>query len=1200
MFDVTELYSSWTEDPESFWQPVDATPQSLQELLTVSPESLLDDDVWGQVLVSACPPADEDDEFDMLANEWLGTLINSLREWSQLASKPGAAQDQCQEALEKLIFLVRLHLARLDTLFNRLNSRMSNSRRTSTGKPGDQLVGLLGAVSRTIQGGISAMFPATAASRRSALAMLYLEPSLKLLQYDVVLKDSRLVLEITRVVCLSVKLQHQDAMARSQILQLLLFYQNSVGAVVVILETLQVQFDHASLAEGILKDIAVEAAGWTDSQSSAMTSRAKAVNAFLTGMGDVAPNLVVANLSSIAILIGSPVAQLRQAILDLAVPVVKSILAENSERTVDQAAEGLEGLSLTAENAESGGPADSDAGPHRLKAAFDLIKLVELRVNDVSHFCRLRAVQALASVAPERAFISRRNIFAQIAVTKMKDRTQLVRRQAMRLMKELIDTYPPFMHDNLSHRLWESSLVQINEQLEDTEPSDIRNQLVAAKAFVNFTLEFLSHVDEALQVAQTLLLSKSKSDILDAIDLLDYADSYSIETSKPGIRQILHLVWAKADNDEENAVLNAALKTYRELFMTAPAHLDARQGAKFIADNLINLTTNATEGELTSLERLLSLCAQENFIDVPVISRLWGIYQTQSDVGELQRRGAAIVLSMLSSADSSIARSGLSSVVKIGLADHGHSDLILAEYSCSILRRFIDKETDQRLPVKYELFDKMIDFLLVPAEPKQSMQWINMAKESLAAMNSLCDCAPELYTRILREYIERVFKDKAAEYTEPQRQQLFGQMLFLSGEIALNLLVYLEWCDATYKKRSQEELQKGAAQRTTAEEEEQMAAGGTREDDFEDALRDIKEDVILFSDGAILKTFGEVVVNICQQQLEEDQRSQRTSLPSDTSAYLQMIGATQSLAKFMCVSSKFCEKNLSLLMDLLAQHPNSVVRSNLVVALSDIAVSFNRLIDQHTEYLYDRLQDPDPEVQRTCIVALTFLILAGQIKVKGKLGEMAKAIAHPNRDIAKLTTMFFRELATKENAIYNSFLDMLSTLIADDGLSETDMLSIVKFLSKFVERERHIKQINDKLLFRLPRCSSQRQWNAYVQVLRNMPHKLDDQTKEIIALGYRRNPGENLDDDDMLDDLQDPLDPQDVQDPPEPQGPQEPQDPQNPQDPPALTDQFDTLRGNARPEDLGANVDDDNSHSSIVVVNRDISSSGSLIDIPNN
>ena len=85
-------------------------------------------------------------------------------------------------------------------------------------------------------------------------------------------------------------------------------------------------------------------------------------------------------------------------------------------------------------------------------------------------------------------------------------------------------------------------------------------------------------------------------------------------------------------------------------------------------------------------------------------------------------------------------------------------------------------------------------------------------------------------------------------------------------------------------------------------------------------------------------------------------------------------------------------------------------------------------------------------------MTLTFLILAGQVKVKGQLGEMAKCLEDGDKKIADLARMFFTELAGKDNAVYNNFVDMFSLLSAERNLEEGALRRIVKFLIGFVEK----------------------------------------------------------------------------------------------------------------------------------------------------
>lgn len=271
-----------------------------------------------------------------------------------------------------------------------------------------------------------------------------------------------------------------------------------------------------------------------------------------------------------------------------------------------------------------------------------------------------------------------------------------------------------------------------------------------------------------------------------------------------------------------------------------------------------------------------------------------------------------------------------------------------------------------------------------------------------------------------------------------------SQLLFIVGHIAIKQIVHLELCELDFKRRKAEKEKNKApnappVKGAPTDQDELDLIGGTTEDDFTEAMTDIRERELLYGPNSLLSHYAPLVTEIC---------SNNTNYNDDN---LQ-AAATLCMAKLMCVSSGYCEENLPLLITILEKSQNPVTRSNVVIALGDMAVCFNHLIDENTDFLYRRLNDKDSSVKRTCLMTLTFLILAGQVKVKGQLGEMAKCLEDPDKRIADLSRMFFTELATKDNAVYNQFIDMFSHLSAATELEEASLRRIIKFLASFVEK----------------------------------------------------------------------------------------------------------------------------------------------------
>lgn len=280
--------------------------------------------------------------------------------------------------------------------------------------------------------------------------------------------------------------------------------------------------------------------------------------------------------------------------------------------------------------------------------------------------------------------------------------------------------------------------------------------------------------------------------------------------------------------------------------------------------------------------------------------------------------------------------------------------------------------------------------------------------------------------------------------TRRQPSSALSQLLFIVGHIAIKQIVHLELCELDFKRRKAEKerikvTNASPSKMAVNSQNELDLIGGTTEDDFTEAMTHIRERELLYGENSLLSNFGPLVTEICSNNTNYDNEDLQAA-------------ATLCMAKLMCVSSEFCEKNLPLLITIMERSQNAVTRSNVVIALGDMAVCFNHLIDENTDFLYRRLNDDNASVKRTCLMTLTFLILAGQVKVKGQLGEMAKCLEDSDKRIADLSRMFFSELATKDNAVYNHFIDMFSLLTAEKDLEEDALKRIIKFLSSFIEK----------------------------------------------------------------------------------------------------------------------------------------------------
>ncbi|KAG0647127.1 xcap-d2 [Hyphodiscus hymeniophilus] len=983
-------------------------------------------------------------------------------------------------------------------------------------------------------------------SERDTFVGLFTRPVYMVLESEQRIKNKAILMHAFKVLCISVKHHGHGYAAQISIVQNLTYFEHLAEPMAEFLHILSEQYDYPQLTDEILRELSNKEFNSND------TKGPKSVSSFIVKLSELAPRLVMKQMTLLAKQLDSESYALRCALIE----VCGNLLADLSKQEER-----------------------SDNYKSQLNAFFDVL---EERFLDINPYCRCRTIQVYIKLCDlEQKFPKRRQRAAELAARSLEDKSSNVRRNAIKLLGSLIKTHPfSIMHGSqLSYKEWSARLDTVDAELgalkppadtpgltetkvdtallddatqlesdspqksmtdeqkiaivrkaqEDAATSEAINKLTLTRRYYVEALKFIEVLHGATSTICQLLGSKNKSEVIEAMEYFEIGDAYNIEQNKLGIRRMLRLIWTKGNSDEGKGVQNHLIDCYKRLFFEAPDSYSGNDAANYIARNMISLTFGATPAELTSLEQLLSTMMTANHISELVVTKLWQVYGVQKrEISKSQRRGAIIVLGMLASAKPEIVVGEMETMLRIGLGSLGRSDLQLAKYTCIALRRInptgrkAKENTVQtsKLTNDHAVLTKLAAIIEVESDNKE---WYGVAEQAISAIYTLSKHPDSLCSEILRRKTRHVFHKRIEKTPEPEEQQeatqietpppeepmpttedaesklkgsvALSQLLFIVGHVAIKQIVHLELCELDFKRRKAETEKNKPPNEAPADKAAKEAAddldmiGGTTEDDFTEAMTHIRERELLYGQNSLLANFGPLVSEICSNNTTYRDRNLQAA-------------ATLCLAKLMCVSSEYCEQNLPLLITILERSKDPITRSNVVIALGDMAVCFNHLIDENTDFLYRRLNDKDASVKRTCLMTLTFLILAGQVKVKGQLGEMAKCLEDEDKRIADLSRMFFTELSTKDNAVYNHFVDMFSLLSAEKDLEEDALKRIIKFLAGFIEKDKHAKQLADKLAARLARCETERQWNDVAYALSLLQHKNEEITK-LVTGGFR-------------------------------------------------------------------------------------------------
>lgn len=690
-----------------------------------------------------------------------------------------------------------------------------------------------------------------------------------------------------------------------------------------------------------------------------------------------------------------------------------------------------------------------------------------------------------------------------------------------------------------------TAIVSEQEALAALETNEIL-AMGLRKKYCTEALDFVRTLEGGMVLLTQLLGSTNKAEVLESMEFFRVASEYQLASAEKGIKRMLHLIWHKdnsstsEDGKELKGVRSRLLECYRMLYFDPLPDMEPKQQVNRIAKNMIELTYEATLAELTSLEEMMRIMMEDGQIHYDVINKLWQVYSAPQALPRSQRRGAIIILGMLALSKRTIISEKVDTLLKIGLGPFGKADLTLARYTCLALQRLngsakkvkgslLDKSL--RMGMDNPIFRKLQNTI---EHPCRSKDWFCMAEQAINTIYALGEHPDELCNNLLKNLTRRAFAKRqnaedppsepntdtmevdqemeppgpashAPSSTHISTQQSstseekdlgdvfhLSQLLFVVGHVAIKHIVFLELVEREWKRQKDEKqlgeklAAGGSPGRANKETEELDQVAGNAEDEIGERIAAVRETELLYGEQSLLKLYGPLLVHVCGSPHKFKNRTLRAA-------------ATLSFSKFLCVSSQFCDQHHHLLFKILETSRDPNIRSNIVIALGDVAVSFSNIIDENSNELYKGLSDGDLVVKKNTLMVLTHLILNGMIKVKGQLGEMAKCVEDEEPRIADLAKLFFTELSTKDNAIYNNLPDVISHLSTGDHAVEEEIFkSTMRYIFSFIEKEKQAENIVEKLCQRFRLSEDPRQWRDIAFCLSLLPFKSERSVKKLI------------------------------------------------------------------------------------------------------
>ncbi|XP_036617804.1 condensin complex subunit 1 isoform X1 [Trichosurus vulpecula] len=629
------------------------------------------------------------------------------------------------------------------------------------------------------------------------------------------------------------------------------------------------------------------------------------------------------------------------------------------------------------------------------------------------------------------------------------------------------------------------------------ENNSDKEELVKQEMLVQYlqdAYKFSLQVTEAIGIISKMMYENTTSVVQEVIEFFVTVYQFGVPQALLGVRRMLPLVWSK-----EPGVREAVLNAYRQLYLH-PKGDSARGKAQTLIHNLSLLLVDASVGTIQCLEEILCEFVQKGELKPAVTQLLWERVTEKVSCSPLERCSSVMLLGMMAKGKPEIVGSNLDTLVSVALEEKVEQDYRLAQQVCRAIANISGSQKPGlgksqppfRLPQDHRLFERLQDMVIkgfVHPDPL----WIPFKEVAVTLIYQLAEGPEVICAQLLqacgKQTLERIQDPSTTEEGTKAAPTLptflLMNLLSLAGDVALQQLVHLEQAVSSELRRrrvlreEQEEAKtKGQKEKNSSNEstmEEELGLVGASADDTEaELIRSICEMELL--DGKqLLSAFVPLLLKVCNNP----------GLYSDPTL---STAASLALGKFCMISATFCDSQLRLLFTMLEKSSLPVVRSNLMVAIGDLAIRFPNLVEPWTPNLYARLRDPASQVRKTAGLVMTHLILKDMVRVKGQVSEMAVLLIDPEPEVAALAKNFFNELAGKGNVVYNLLPDIISRLSdPESGVEEEPFHVIMRQLLSYITKDKQTESLVEKLCQRFRTARTERQHRDLAYCLSLLP-----------------------------------------------------------------------------------------------------------------
>ena len=657
--------------------------------------------------------------------------------------------------------------------------------------------------------------------------------------------------------------------------------------------------------------------------------------------------------------------------------------------------------------------------------------------------------------------------------------------------------------------------------------------------YFNSFYEVLDNIDMVVPCVTQLLSSRTVSDVIESIDLFLTLHHYRVESSEKGIRKMLVLIM-KNENSIKKKVIDAFSDIYfnndkqtkeiqaagiiqfcsqlnyseytcvdellKNLIEHKQIHKDVfKEIWKILIKNPKNEMKNIKAKDLADLNNKLKQIELESITAMRIINMASNykpeIIRINSD-SYIRKLMSILNVDKNEEINWSSVKYGLEGLVKIYQTNKDPTKNCLISIAKALVRTYGNARNDWFIACK-EFIDTI--FKLFP-EPEQMSQYLIIklsmpffisneeeqnkeTKDKFKTQNIFPQAPSDLSSSINGDLTPNKAKDK--DSINQMTPLKLAQLIFVVGHIALNMIIYGENLEATIKKKfSQKERNKNKSSKKKKKKNEDDEEAGENDEinnivGGQEAEVDLNISLIhkIIDEDLLVKNLISKYVPMISSIAKATLKCKAEDLEKNMLLYKSAI---MSYCKLMLINSDFCKNNINFIFDLLNNDTiPSDLKLNVCLSFGDLVNRFPNIMISEVNKFFEGLHSPHTDVVKYTLTVISHLVLNDMLKMKGEVVDICMLLDHKDPSIRTHVQTFFNEINNKgNNVIYNIIPKALARLSNEfKSLEYSKFKTIAITLLKYVDKEKHIEGLMDKLFVKLRNSTDNLEWRNNTFVL---------------------------------------------------------------------------------------------------------------------